>query len=76
MILLKVYYLGIVSNGLLRNICFFAVRDQLSVYIGFKALTVVIIKGSVFWNITACSLLSHLCLLPGNVGDVFFRNVV
>jgi predicted membrane protein len=53
-------------------------------YVGFEVLTAVVMKSSVFWDITPCSLLAtcfHTGLLLGLLidleygGDVFLRNV-
>jgi hypothetical protein len=52
-------------------------------YIGFEDLTAVVMKNTIFWDITqssACHLLSRWFLLglfsdPEDVGDVFLRNV-
>jgi hypothetical protein len=54
-----------------------------NIYVGFEVLTPVVMKSSIFWDITPCSsacYLLHAGILidlfnPEDEGDMFLRNV-
>jgi hypothetical protein len=63
---------------------FHKLLDKLTHYVGFEVSTAVVMKSTIFWDITPCSLLATcfqagfllgIFLDPEDGGDMFFRNV-
>jgi hypothetical protein len=48
----------------------------ISIFVGFEVLTAVVMKSTIFWDITPCSPLKATCFHdPEYGGDMFLRNV-